>query len=352
MSNPKISIIIPVYNIEKYIAACLDSLINQTMKDIEIICVNDGSPDGSPEILNQYAQKDERVIVLNQSNQKVSYTRNNGMKLASGEYILFVDGDDWLELNACEVLYDYAKKYNTDVVMFSCRLEYANKTLFKYAFEQDFIEFTGEECKILHRRHAGMIGAELTSPEKQDYLCSACTKLYKKDIIDKYNLSFYDITKIGSYEDGLFNLFYFKYVQKAVYIKKPFYHYRKDNESSNTSNHKPNLSGQWDHLFDIMESYIAENQMDDDFKQGLQNRIALGMIGLGINCIISDKKATRKIKELRRLLASPRYVKAVKQLSVGHMAVHWKVFFICAKLRLSLAVYLLLIVMNKLRGKV
>ena len=118
IENPKISVIIPVYNVEKYLRECLDSVINQTMKDIEIICVNDGSTDSSLDILKEYAEKDDRIIVINQTNGYVESARNNALKIAKAEYIQFVDSDDYLELNACETAYKYALQYDVDVVVF------------------------------------------------------------------------------------------------------------------------------------------------------------------------------------------------------------------------------------------
>lgn len=102
----KISIIVPVYNTEKYLKKCLDSLINQTLKDIEIICINDGSPDNSLKILKEYEKKDKRIKIIDQENQGVSVARNNGIKIANGEYIGFVDSDDYVDLDFYEKLYN------------------------------------------------------------------------------------------------------------------------------------------------------------------------------------------------------------------------------------------------------
>ena len=112
----KVSIIVPVYNIEKYLAKCLDSLINQTLEDIEIICVNDGSTDNSAEILNEYAQKDCRIKIINQDNAGLSAARNTGINAANGEYIGYVDSDDWIDLNFYEKLYNAAKDTDADIV--------------------------------------------------------------------------------------------------------------------------------------------------------------------------------------------------------------------------------------------
>ena len=113
----KVSVIIPIYNTELYIEKCLNSLINQTLNDIEIICVNDGSTDDSMVIVNSYAQKDSRIKVIEQPNLKQGAARNNGMKIATGEYIGFVDSDDWVDLDYFEKLYNAAKKYNVDIAL-------------------------------------------------------------------------------------------------------------------------------------------------------------------------------------------------------------------------------------------
>lgn len=101
----KISIIVPVYNTEKFLEKCLNSLINQTLKDIEIICINDGSTDKSLQILEKFANKDKRIQIINQTNSGLSVARNIGIKKAKGEYIGFVDSDDWVDLNFFEQLY-------------------------------------------------------------------------------------------------------------------------------------------------------------------------------------------------------------------------------------------------------
>ncbi len=114
----KVSVIIPVYNTEKYLKECLDSVINQTFNDIEIICINDGSTDGSLNILTEYATIDSRIIVITQENKGVSEARNNGMEKAGGEYIMFLDSDDYLYKQACEIAYNSATSNNADVGIF------------------------------------------------------------------------------------------------------------------------------------------------------------------------------------------------------------------------------------------
>ena len=139
MNIPRISIVVPVYNAEKYLRHCLDSLINQTMQDIEIICVNDGSKDNSLAILEDYVKRDKRIVLLNQSNRGVSVARNNALKHVRGEYYMFVDSDDWIDDNACEVAYNCAIKENADCLMFSYIKEFGSHSIVNHLFEKNIL---------------------------------------------------------------------------------------------------------------------------------------------------------------------------------------------------------------------
>ena len=111
----KISVIIPVYNVEQYLRECLESVINQTLSELEIICINDGSTDSSLDILREYEQKDNRIIVINKDNEGQAAARNIGISMAKGEYIGFLDSDDYIDSNFYEKLYNAAKKYKADI---------------------------------------------------------------------------------------------------------------------------------------------------------------------------------------------------------------------------------------------
>lgn len=127
MNQIMISIVIPVYNVEKYIEQCIDSILNQTYPYFELICVDDGSTDSSYEILKKYEKQDSRVIVIQQKNQYAGVARNRGMEIAKGKYILFLDADDFIEENTLELLVDYAEKQKTEVLVFDA-FQYDNVT--------------------------------------------------------------------------------------------------------------------------------------------------------------------------------------------------------------------------------
>lgn len=159
---PKISVIVPVYNVEKYLARCLDSIINQTLADIEIICINDGSTDNSLEILNDYAKKDSRIKIIDQTNAGLSCARNAGMQIAQGEYIGFVDSDDWIDLDFYEKLYTAAKKYDADIACGSIKawrkcnrknimLKYKEEELASDIYRKFYLCDIPETCNVWNR---------------------------------------------------------------------------------------------------------------------------------------------------------------------------------------------------------
>ena len=148
----EISIIIPVYNCEKYIDKCLQSLREQTFKDFEVICVNDGSTDSSEKKVEAFVSKDFRFRLINQENGGASRARNVGVEHAKGQFIMFLDADDWYEKNACEMAYNAMISYNADVAMFSGIWEYSHKSETRHLFSDKIRSFNSDECKELRRR--------------------------------------------------------------------------------------------------------------------------------------------------------------------------------------------------------
>lgn len=209
----KISIIVPVYNVEKYLKKCLDSLVNQTLKDIEIICINDGSTDSSLNILNEYAKNDGRIKLINQVNLGVSAARNAGLAAALGEYVMFVDSDDYLELMACEMLFDKVQKDDCDLLVFNHFQMVGNNKIIDEALESidvkksfQFLEAPNEFFTI----NTGIWG-----------------KLYKNR-----NLKFLDIT-LKKAED---TLFFWQYCldnnPKVSILNESLYNYLQRNDGA------------------------------------------------------------------------------------------------------------------------
>ena len=182
---PKLSVIIPVYNAQKYIEECLNSVINQTLYDIEIICVNDGSTDNSAKILNSFRQKDSRIIILNQDNSGAGAARNYGLDKASGEYVLFIDSDDFIETDAAEKLYNRAKETDADIVI--CKARYYDNSTHKFkpmpeALKQDLLC----DKDIFNYKDIDKYIFNFSTPCLWNKLC-------RRDFIQKNNLKFQNI---------------------------------------------------------------------------------------------------------------------------------------------------------------
>ena len=259
---------------------------------------------------------------------------------------MFVDSDDWIDCRTCEISLRHLKEKNADVVMWPYIKEYGEKSEKKEIFNEN-ISFEGINVKEkLHRRYIGIIDEELRNIESADALCTVWGKLYKSDIIKNKNIQFVSLEEIGTYEDGLFNLNVFENVYKVVYINEYLYHYRKDNINSITSKVQNDLELKWNKLFKYMETYIKNNNLNDNYKEALQNRIALSIIGIGINIVNDSENFIKRIKEIRRLLKKEKYKEAYKNIKFKYLKIQWKIFFFCCKYNLSICLYLLLKVIS------
>lgn len=341
--GPKISIIVPVYNVAPYLRQCLDSLVGQTYRDIEIICVDDGSTDESGEILDRYAADDPRIRAIHIENSGVSAARNLALDHAAGEYVIFVDGDDWIETNTCETVLAQAAGY--DLVMWPYIREYPDHSAPKEIFP-DVRSFDRMGCRELQRRMVGLWGRGLAHPENADALSTVWGKLYRRKIIEASHIRFADLDQIGTYEDGLFNLHCFSRINDAVYIPSFLNHYRKG--SGMTAQYRGQLSAQWKTLFSLMQTYIRDNGLERDFAEALQNRISLSIIGLGLNAMALPPRDA--LQEIRRILSDPGYRAAVKTLPMRYFPPHWWVFFACCKLNVAEGVFLLLKAIERMKG--
>lgn len=349
MKQPKISIIIPVYNGEKYLKRCLDSILNQTLKALQIIVVDDGSSDKSLDLVKTYQKKDTRIEVISQMNQGVSKARNTGIAHAIAPYVMFIDVDDWIDEQNCEVAYNTIEKEQVDIVFWTYMREYKNTSLIKVLFKQNK-RFDETTAPLLRRRFVGLINEELGEPEQSDAITPVWGKLYKKSIIVEHQIYFEDLKKIGTCEDGLFNLYYFQYVQKAYYIHQPFYHYYKDNESAFTKTYKGDLFKKYQVMLQMIQDYIEENEQEPSYKEALNNRRCMSLIGIGLTeCIQSNpKNHLEKIKFIKEIINDTSYKNAYKQLKLNYFPLKWRIFFGSAKYNFATGIYILLLMINKI----
>lgn len=226
-TNQLISLIVPFYNCEKYIEECIKSLINQDYDNIEIILINDGSTDLSREIAKRYAEKDKRIRVVEQENSGVSVARNKGMELAKGEYIAFVDADDFIEKNYISFLYGLITNNNVDI-----SVSLGIRKFDKY----------GREKKTKEQMQQSIILDKIKATEELLYYnigVQPFNKLISRNLINKNNIKFEESIAYG--EDFIFNIDCFINANAVAVGDKIIYNYRVDNENSAMTKLKPRL---------------------------------------------------------------------------------------------------------------
>lgn len=256
--RPKVSVILPVYNVDKYLRQSLDSLINQTLKDIEIICVNDGSTDKCKEILDEYAAKDSRIKVIHKTNCGTGAARNDGLKIASGECIGFVDPDDWVKENMFERLYNLLKEKDVDIVM--CTPGGFDE---KNQLETDFPYFIDENFRP--ELENNIFNWRSVSPFS--YPMCIWNKLYTKELFDKYQINF---AQGLDFEDHKAIFGTLLNAEKIFFIREKLYIYRFNREGSILSDNNDRLI---DHIkiFDIVEGLLHETNTYESLREDFLN---------------------------------------------------------------------------------
>ena len=278
--QPKVSVIIPVYNVEQYLRQCLDSVLGQTLKEIEIICVDDGSTDKSLDILKEYQKKDGRIIILQQKNQYAGVARNNGIKIAKGKYLSFLDSDDFFVNNMLENMYNRAEKDNSDIVVCGWR-----------NFD--------DKLKKTTARHAVKTGKLLFSPEEmKDCLFTFCkpnpwSKLFRKDLFIKTGLRFEELMRCND-----LTCIYSSFVlaNKISIINEPYIYYR-SNQKNNLSAHKLEHFDCFIYSVNRLYYFLNNIKKYDIYRKTFLNRVRESLTRELSNC--KDKtKYTNLIKQL------------------------------------------------------
>lgn len=231
----KVSLIIPVYNVEKYLQECLDSAFNQTLKEIEVIAVNDGSTDNSLAILNKYKSIHENMIIINQENKGLSEARNSGLRVAKGEYIYFLDSDDYIDKDLAYLCYTECKNNDLDLITFDASAFHENKNyITNNQFNYDRKDILQSQIKSGQEFYIDLIN-------KNAYKSPVWLFFYKKQFIERNNLKFYP----GMiHEDELYSVKAIILSQRTKYIPNKLFHRRvRENSIMNSKKSIKNAQG-------------------------------------------------------------------------------------------------------------
>jgi len=241
--HPKISILVPIYNVEKYLRQCLESLVNQTLQDIEIICLNDGSTDNSPDIIQDFQKRDPRIRVINKPNSGYGDSMNQGLKKATGEYIGIVESDDYIDLDAFEKLYFLASTHQADVVR-------AN-----YYFNQG-----GKDTKNLYINPVDT--GRVVDPKRHTWIFyqapAIWSAIYRRSFLEQHDIKFLP-TPGASYQDTGFNFKVWATAKRAYFTPDAFLHYRTDNEASSVNNPGKVLNVCYE--YEEIEKYLRKHHL-------------------------------------------------------------------------------------------
>lgn len=264
---PKVSVIVPVYNVEEYLERCLDSLVNQTLKDIEIIIVNDGSTDGSKEKIQKYINTYKNIVYLEKKNGGLSRARNYGIPYAKGEYIGFVDSDDYVELTMYEKMYNKAIEEKSDMVECDFIWEYPNKK------REDI-------GKVYSSKKEAIIEARVV----------AWNKIIKKDIIEKTKITFPEGLR---YEDIEFFYKIVPYLDKISFVKETLVHYvQRESSIANTQNER---TGEIFKIWENVLNYYIENNIFNEYRSELEYSYTRILLCSSLKRIIKVKD--RKVRK-------------------------------------------------------
>lgn len=272
IEQAKISIIVPVYKVpEQYLCKCIESIQAQTFDQLEIILVDDGSPDCCGDICDKYAREDSRIIVVHKKNGGLSSARNAGFLAASAKWVMFVDGDDWIDPEMCQTLYEMAEEKGVQLAMCGMTKEYGRSSQpYKYYLENDKI-YSGADCKWLQEQLLHFDGN----------IATAYCKLIDRVLLVKHQILHDEVLRQGA--EGLeFNLRLFEKLENAVFTCKPFYHYIYNEESISASHNEDNHEYVIK-CFEKIQKFIEKSENKDVLMPWLYNRLLYVIITTAIS---------------------------------------------------------------------
>ena len=351
MSQPKISIIVPVYNVEKYLERCVDSLRRQTIQDIEIILVDDSSTDSSLELCNRMAAEDSRIKVIHKVNEGAGMARNAAFAVASGKYVGFVDSDDYVEPDMFETLYNKAEEHGSDLVMSGVLFVDGNtfsekgERVLKTYFDRDTHFETKDELKILRM---GIVGAAPDDPDDSKYGMSIWKNLFRRDVITQNGITFKSEREMLS-EDALFMIDFISCISKATGIADAFYNYCRNGESISKSYKKDKFEKSLVFVSEVEKRFKTDISPEDyqiyiyRFWQAMCRVICSQEIMHATDTGISYTDLRKRLKDV---CTHDLTVKVLKAYPIGKLPVKQRVFAYGMKYRL----YFLLKVLVELRS--
>ena len=341
-----ISIIVPVYNAERFLEECLDSICAQTVKDLEILLIDDGSTDSSGAICDRYRQKDDRIRVFHQENRGASAARNFGVDQASGEYIMFFDSDDYASPELCEKLLAAMTADGTDLAFCGYMNIATVKMSRRLIFDRPRAFFGDDYHREICTATLGPVGKQLKNPQKLDKLSPIWARLYRTQIIRLNGIRFVDLSKVPS-ECLLFNFEYCLKAQSASYVHEALYYYRRNTGVSLTKRFREGLWDKWSYWMKYAADLLHAIGDPSDYLSAYYSRLCSSVILLGGNAMKLPRRSER-LREMRFFLNHEEYRPAFDAFDCSGCPFYWRLFFYSAKKRRVRLFYFLTWSMRKI----
>lgn len=339
----KFSIVVPIYNVEKYIGKLIESLENQTLKDVEIILVDDGSPDSSGSICDKYAETDNRIKVIHKPNGGVSAARNDGMKVATGEYIMFCDSDDWLPIDALEKLYNEGVRTGADIVIGDVIQTFTNDTEKRFRFyEHNFV--TEDKDFVTKMIAADFHPSYCPMPALEGPAFGyggPWNKAVRLSMLREKGIEF-DVRVKGIFDDILYTAHILANAKKIAYIQDPVYYYRII-PTSITRTYKANVLEINDAIFNSWNEFIAKYGTTTKWEKPYAAMVIRRLddaIRLFIASLRNESSIPDRIKVLKNLVNQQPYANAINQVEASRMIKRHRILIVLLRLGLpSIAFY-------------
>lgn len=346
MGNPLVSVVVPIYNVEKTLSKCVDSILNQTYPNLEIILVDDGSPDNCPTICDEYALSDKRIKVIHKENEGLGFARNTGIEKATGKYICFFDSDDYIDPKTIEETLLVAEETSADLTYFGHIEETTRGELIVERLPETPKEiYEGSEIKEELMPMA--LSYNAATGESWGLFLSAWNGLFSMETIEKNGWRFVSEREVIS-EDIYSVLEYYSYCKKIAFIKKSFYHY----VSNFSSLSKAYRADRFERLKVFSEKLIELSQklkQEEKLREGIKTTFLGLTISAFKQIVASDLCFSAKIEEIRTILCDEYMKKIFRGYNFGGEGLYKKIFLICVKNKLSLFTYYITII--KLSGE-
>jgi glycosyltransferase involved in cell wall biosynthesis len=321
-----ISVIIPIYKSEKFLEQAIQSVLDQTYSNLELVLVNDGSPDASNLICTDFANKDNRVVYIEQKNAGAAHAMREGFKRSKGDFIMFLDADDWVNPKTLEIANSFLSRTDCDIIFWNRIRESSDHSTKVPSFLPANELFIHERLDWIKRRAFGLIDNELTDITKFDQISSGWGKVYKRKLIENDSYCLVDENNKGNF-DAEFVCRMFSHCSSIQYINEFLNHYRVYNVNSITKSHGSILFEKYKPMFNNLNNFIQKNNLKSQFQKALDNRISVSIL----NCILamtsSSNNCFENYNSIKKILNDDLYVKSIANFQVTKLKPIHSLFF-------------------------